>query len=269
MSISLKEFIQEVDSARKALNKEKSKKQLHSQKVRDSLRLIAENYFNLVRPSLIDIGRQDPDVAEIDWRMQELITLCHKKGSVTKYQSILAEAKSALIAVETRALVSPQIGNASTSISEVDNAIIDTLSRLLPSAELSYHQALLDLESNSRLSWRGPATDLRESLREVLDHLAPDEDVKSMSGYKQEPSTNGPTMKQKVRYILKNRGVGKSAAAPAETATDAIEEAVGSFVRSVYTRSSISTHTPTDKSEVLRVRDFVRVVLCELLAIRP
>jgi hypothetical protein len=146
--------------------------------------------------------------------------------------------------------------------------IVTTLRALLPSAALSYEQALIDLDQPERLSWRGPATDLREALRETLDHLAPDTDVKGSAGYKQEADTRGPTMKQKVRYILKNRGVSKMLAAPAEDATVSIDEAIGNFVRSVYTRSSVSTHTPTDKNEVLRILDFVRVVLCELLEVR-
>jgi hypothetical protein len=89
-----------------------------------------------------------------------------------------------------------------------------------------------------------------------------------MPGYRQEPDTTGPTMKQKVRFVLKNRGTSKAAAAPAEAATDAVEAALGTFVRSVYTRSSVSTHTPTDRNEVVRVADLVRVVLCEMLEIR-
>ena len=55
--------------------------------------------------------------------------------------------------------------------------IIGTLTSLLPSSARSYEQAIRDLQSADRLSWRGPATDLRESLRETLDHLAPDADV--------------------------------------------------------------------------------------------
>lgn len=105
-------------------------------------------------------------------------------------------------------------------------------------------------------------------MRETLDHLAPDTDVIAMSGYKQSPDTNGPTMKQKVRFVLKKRGLTQALSAPAETATEAVDSAIGTFVRSVYTRSSVSTHTPTDKGEVIRIRDFVRVVLCELLEVR-
>ena len=87
-------------------------------------------------------------------------------------------------------------------------------------------------------------------------------------GYKQEPNANGPTMKQKVRYILKLRGQSKSQTGAAESAVDAVEEALGLFVRSVYMRSSVSTHVTTSRDEVLRIRDFVRVVLSELLEIR-
>jgi hypothetical protein len=127
---------------------------------------------------------------------------------------------------------------------------------------------MLDLRAAERLSWRGPATDLREALRETLDHLAPDDDVTSAPGFKLEKDANGPTMKQKVRHILRSRGVGKSEFQTPEAATQAVDEIVGTFVRGVYTRSSVSTHTPTDRAEILRIRDWVRVAFCELLAIR-
>lgn len=48
----------------------------------------------------------------------------------------------------------------------------------------------------------------------------------------------------------------------------AVDTVVGAFVRSVYTRSATSTHTSTDRDEVIRIRDFVRVALGELLEIR-
>src|SRR5690606_26559968 len=130
---------------------------------------------------------------------------------------------------------------------------------------MSYEQALIDLRTEDRLSWRGPATDLREALREVLDKLAPDDEVKAAPGFKPEPDARGPTMKQKVRYVLRNRRVSKSISEPTENAATAVDEALGAFVRSVYTRSSVSTHTSTSRGEALRVLDLVRVVLCELL----
>ncbi len=146
-----------------------------------------------------------------------------------------------------------------------DRRIIDVLREMIPSAALSYEQAARDLQSTERLSWRGPATDLREALRETLDHLAPDADVTAQAGFRCDPGATGPTMKQKVRFVLRKRGV--TSAATEAAAVIAVDESVGTFVRSVYTRSSVSTHTPTLRREVIRVRDWVRTALRELLQI--
>lgn len=265
MSQVLRSYIQEVEKARKSLNRATG--QLHSQKQRDDLRLLVEKYFNEVRPTLVSKQEQNESIKLIDDRMQELLVLCHKRSMGKRYQRLLAHAKKFLIALDSEAVAAAGYVAEKKGVDAVDTQIIATLQAIVPSAALSYEQATADIQSAMRLSWRGPATDLREALRESLDHLAPDKDVKAMSGYKQDTGTDGPTMKQKVRYILRNRGASKAVSGTAEEATDAVEEAVGSFVRSVYTRSSVSTHTPTDKAEVLRVRDLVRVVLCELLEI--
>lgn len=95
-----------------------------------------------------------------------------------------------------------------------------------------------------------------------------DHEVRKQPGFKLDSNTSGPTMKQKVRHLLSSRGVSRTLAETPERAADAVDEVVGAFVRSVYSRSSLSTHTPTDRDEVLRVRDWVRVVMCELLQIR-
>jgi hypothetical protein len=149
-----------------------------------------------------------------------------------------------------------------------DRRIIVIMQGLVPTAALAYEQALLDMAAGGRLSWRGPATDLREALRETLDHLAPDPEVTQQPGFKLESNASGPTMKQKVRYVLRRRGNQRAAVEASEAAVDSVESALGTFVRSVYTRSSVSTHTATGRDEVIRVRDFVRVALCELLEIR-
>jgi len=268
MPHTLKNYIEDLDKARKAIIKIRSP-QLHSQKERDLLRVLVEEYFQVVRPAVAQAQEQNEAIKLIDDNMQELLSLCHKHGSKAKYTQILVRIKEALITLDASVVsADARVNKKSYDQAPVDDRIIDTLESLVPSAALSYRQAILDLNSDSRHSWRGPATDLREALRETLDYLAPDDDVKAMSGYKQSPETAGPTMKQKVRYVLQNRGVPKTQSAPAEAAVDTVEEAIGTFIRSVYTRSSVSTHTPTDKAEVLRIRDLVRVVLRELLEIR-
>jgi hypothetical protein len=259
-------LIADVQRERSALNRVKSP-QLHSAKARASLRKIVERYFNEVRSSVEGDPTTAQHVEAVDAAMQALLTLCHKKGSVPKYKDLLRDAKGHLIHLDS-GIVTRSGKQGGEDRNNQDVRIVTTLRALLPSAALSYEQALLDLSAGERLSWRGPATDLREALRETLDHLAPDKDVQESVGYKQEPNTSGPTMKQKVRYILRNRGQSKVRAGTTEDATAAIDEALGTFVRSVYARSSVSTHTPTDVGEVLRLRDLVRVVLGELLEAR-
>lgn len=259
-------LLADVEHERKALNRVAGR-QLQSASAREKLRGLVENYFNEVRPQIDESSAPSEHLQSVDAAMQDLLVLCHKQGSVKKYKELLRTTKRHLIHLDT-GLVAGSGRQGSDIKMPLDSRIVTTLRALKPSAALSYEQALADLSEVDRLFWRGPATDLREALRETLDHLAPDDDVKNSPGYKEIPDTHGPTMKQKVRYILKNRGQSKAASAPAEDAAVAIDEAVGSFVRSVYARSSVSTHTPTDKVEVLRVLALVRVVLSELLEAR-
>jgi hypothetical protein len=198
--------------------------------------------------------------------MQDLLSLTHHRSTASSYKSTIQELRKALEAFERTTLI--PAASKTAAVDPIDLRILAVLKPLLPSAAASYEQALSDLQLPQRLSWRGPATDLREALRETLDHLAPDAEVTSSAGFKPEAGTGGPTMKQKVRFLLRKRGLSHSATQASEAAADATDTAVGSFVRSVYTRSSVSTHTPTNKGEVIRVRDYVRVVLCELLEIQ-
>lgn len=241
--------------------------QVQSKRLRGSLRALVENYFNDVRPLVEDNTGDGSHITRVDTLMQQLLQLTHKNSATGKYKETLRELKKHLVLLDSRLVAAP-MRSAANNRQETDVRIVATLRALLPSAAMSYEQALIDLAQNERLSWRGPATDLREALRETLDHLAPDSDVTSAPGYKPEKETSGPTMKQKVRYILKSRSVAKNRSATTEDATTAVDEALGTFVRSVYTRSSVSTHTPTSKDEALRVLDLVRVVMSELLEAR-
>jgi hypothetical protein len=267
MATALTEFIAEIDRARRSLNAV-SGKQLHSQRQRDGLRGIVERYFNEVRATISGQVGDDDRTRSVDEVMQLLLALCHRRGTVRQYKRLLASAKDGLIAVDALLLSMAGAPNLALRNDEADARIIRTLQMLVPSAALSYQQAMADLAANERFSWRGPATDLRECLRETLDHLAPDPEVSAVPDYRQALETSGPTMKQKVRFILKSRGASKALSAPSEAAVDTVEEMLGTFVRSVYTRSNISTHTPTDRTEVLRVAELVKVVLRELLEIR-
>ena len=75
-------------------------------------------------------------------------------------------------------------------------------------------------------------------------------------------------MKQKTRFILRSRDMKSGQIATSEDAIRHIEESLGGITRSVYTRSSTSSHTPTTKEEVSRLHVWVRLILCELLALK-
>src|SRR5690606_15137466 len=105
------------------------------------------------------------------------------------------------------------------------------------------------------------------ALREVLDHLAPDADVIKSDGFKLEKNTQRPTMKQKARFILKARGASKNALSSPQDAVQRIEDSAASLARSIYTRSSISTHAATSKGEVMTMKMYIDTVLSELLQV--
>jgi len=234
----------------------------------DSVRRVVDSYFRDTRSRLTTAGMSADDLSLLDQAMQSLLEATHSRTPTSKYKSVLKSIRTSGLDVEKRLLAAAGVRRTLPLGDALDQRILDTLKSLVPGAALAYEQALVDLSNATRLSWRGPATDFREALRETLDHLAPDDAVTAQPGYKPEPNTNGPTMKQKVRYVLRRREKSKTSVEASEGAVEAVDAIVGGFVRSVYSRSSVSTHTPTTRDEVIRVRDFVKVALSELLEIR-
>jgi histone H3/H4 len=147
---------------------------------------------------------------------------------------------------------------------EEDQQIIDKLDALVPSAALSYKQAILDLGDDSRVSFRGPALELREALREILDHLASDSEVTAAPGYMQEKDRTGPTTKQKVRFIMRKKGKRSSSDAPEQMVT-AFEEAIAGLTRAVNQRSSKAAHVAGERRTVVQLRRFTVVIFHEVL----
>jgi hypothetical protein len=263
MLMTIRQFLSELRRYDKDIRQVRNK-QVFNAAIKERGRGIVDRYFREAREQLVISGITD--LSSIDSAMQHLLEITQKNSAVATYRSQIRAVEEKLKKVEQELLLPRTSGQPERE--PVDDMIIGALSNILPSAARSYEQAICDLRSKVRLSWRGPATDLRESLRETLDHLAPDDDVTKEAGFKLEKDALSPTMKQKVRYILRKRGVGRTAMQAPESATEAIDELMGTFVRGVYSRSSVSTHTPTDRNEILRIRDLVRVSLCELLQVR-
>lgn len=230
--------------------------------LRDEAQAVAEYFFGEVRPALV--GVLGEELKELDSAFQGLLTLSSSVSRKSSYVKRIRTIQRLFPRVSGFLAIRKADDAPATTISAEDQKIARTLEGLVPSAALSFKQALIDLTDRNRVSYRGPAVELREALRETLDHLAPDEEVIKMAGYKQK-GLNGPTMKQKVRFILRARG-RKGETAP-EQAVSAVEEIVGGFARSVYTMSNVGTHGVTERQDVLRIRRYVIVVLHDILAI--
>ena len=143
-----------------------------------------------------------------------------------------------------------------------------TLNDLCPTACKSYQQGLHDLSDHKRQSWQGTVTEFREALRETLDQMASDDVVKAQTGFKLEQDRRGPTMRQKVVFILKNRRAGSNEIKTAKSNVDVINEKTGIFVRSVYNRSSASTHGAPTHEETISIKKYIALILSELLQVR-
>lgn len=261
MNAALEALMKEVEDVRRAL-KGSANKQIWAETERERMRGVCSSYFS----ARGGFG-ETPETLEADGLFKDLQAMSRSSPSRQKTVDMLAKAKKLLVAVEGTALTS---GTKSAGRkTPTDQMIIDTLKEMCPSAAAAYSQALDDLGDEHRESWRGPATDLREALRETLAVLAPDELVMKSPGFKLDKDAHRPTMKQKVKFILKSRGTSGTAMAAPEQAMQGIEDIVGGLTRSVYDRSSMSTHTPTDKKEVVRVHGWVRIILCELLEVPP
>jgi len=261
MNAALEALMREVEDLRRAL-RANADRQVQSETEREKIRSVCGSYFG----ARAVLG-ETPETLEADGLFKDLQAMSRGRPSRQKAVEMLAKGKKLLVAVEGTALAR---GNKSAGRkTPTDQMIIDTLKEVCPSAAAAYSQALEDLGDEHRESWRGPATDLREALRETLAVLAPDDLVMKAPGFKLEKDAHRPTMKQKVKFILKSRGTSSTAMAAPEQAMQGIEDIVGGLTRSVYDRSSMSTHTPTDKKEVVRVHGWVRIILCELLEVPP
>ena len=159
----------------------------------------------------------------------------------------------------------PSVPGQDPPFDRTESLIVQELESILPSAAASYRQAIRDLKDDSRESLRGPALELRESLREVLDHLAPDRDVEGAEGFKHEAGQLKPTMRQKTRFIRRKRRRPEGAAKTADDTVSLVDDLVAQVVRGVYQQGSLATHVASPRSQVKRLKMYVDTALAELL----
>jgi hypothetical protein len=237
---------------------------VNSATLRDETRRIAQKYFRSVRPSLQQF-QLDEFIEPLSVAFEALLTLSEGRNLAASYKKHTKTIRRIIPRVTSQLEVKGSETSSTTGSSETDQRILVTLAELVPSAAQSYQQALLDLADAKRLSFRGPAHELREALREVLDHLAPDIEVAKAPGFKLEKDRTKPTMKQKVRFIFRARERSTTESAAPEDAANTIDGLVADMTRSTYDRGSLSAHTERGKKSVEQLKRYVDVIFHDLL----
>jgi hypothetical protein len=226
-----------------------------------------------VRPYLEGIGIPADRIITVDTAMQRLLKLSLAPNAKASYLGELDIVRTAWPELvrdveQHRGQLILKAAASQIQISEVERRILETLPKIgLPDAVQSYQQVLIDLAEGNRLSYRGTATELREVVREVLDHLAPDDDVMAAPGFKLVEGQKGPTMTQKARFILKARGMGETARKAPEDAVALLEDQIASLARSTYQKGAASTHSVTTLETARGFKGYADAVLAELLQV--
>jgi hypothetical protein len=249
---------------------------INSSELRADIARVAQHYLRLVRPLLLEMELNE-EAGILDGAFANLLQLSDGRNVLSSYKKQIRMVRKELPSITAK--LAMQVGSRSGGghrdiLSSDEQKLLKTLGSMVASAAMSYRQALTDLADDKRVSFRGPALELREAMREVLDHMAPDKDVMSSPGYRPEKDEYGkdrtkPTMKQKVRFILKQRekGTAKVALGTAEDTAMAVDVIVGDVTRSVYQLTSVTTHVASERTQVMRVKRYVEAVLHDLLEI--
>jgi len=228
-------------------------------------RAIARAYFESVRPELQAVQNRAGLVDEIDFVLQGILQLATAPREKVAYLGHIAELRPYLM--EATIDLMKARGSPRLVLSQTERAIVETLGRMLPASSASYEQALRDIAQGGRVSWRGTATELREVLRDVIDHLAPDDKVLASPGFQLEQGQRTPTQKQKVRFILRARRSSSAAVSVAQASLETVEGAVAILARSTYQRGSVSTHKSSSGAEIRSLKRYVDALLAELLEV--
>lgn len=246
---------------------------VNDQSSKDRAIELATRYFGNIRPQVVSVGGENERLLHHDERWQQLVRLAHGKNARRTYLRTIDALRKQLTEFNISVLTTPVVQHAQATanapLSSEETLILETLEALVPSAAASYRQGLSDLVGPERLSYRGTAAEFRESLRETLDHLAPDGDVEAQDWYRPAEGQKQPTMKQKTRYILTSRGQNRTQRGSAEKMFGLIEELSGEVMRAVYNRASLATHVHQSKVEVQQIKRYVDTVLFDILEITP
>ena len=128
----------------------------------------------------------------------------------------------------------------------------------------SMEQALRDLNDHTRLSYVGPAGEVREVMRATVQLLAPDDEVKKQPWYLgiEQGGKRNPSQSERTRYAVQQR---RSSREQAQDVDALIDQLVGQIGRRTYTVGSGKFHAGTDQTAVWKLTGWVWAILDEVL----
>lgn len=128
----------------------------------------------------------------------------------------------------------------------------------------SLEQVLEDINDHTRLSYVGPAGEVREVLRSCIQALAPEEEIVKQPWFVgvEQNEKRKASQAERTRYAVQRRG-GRHG--QAKKADDLINELVGQIARDTYSSGSSALHSGTLQEKVRKLTGWVFSLLDEVL----
>jgi Predicted pPIWI-associating nuclease len=168
--------------------------------------------------------------------------------------------------LERAPMLGPRLSEAPAPLpmSRREREVLVRLRGLDPSLARSLEQVLTDLNDHSRMTYAGPAGEVREVLRATIQHLAPDDRVREQPWFVGTPQGGNanPTQAERARYAAQVNGSNKD---QLETASRLIDELVGRIARQTYTTGSKRLHAGARLSDVRKLTGWILMVFDEVL----
>ncbi len=263
MIISLELFPESLDRLSRGINRNK-RKDVRSPELKSHCVAVIDTWFKNIKPYLEETGAKDNVFKQIDELLALLLSLTTKISLVKKYKTLIKQIKKTYnsdvyipLKTRTKPVLTPR----------AESQDIETVKKLLqayPALEDGYNQVLNDLKDPNRLSYKGTANELREVLRGVLVELAPNTEVCKQALYKQEKDAEGPTRKQRVKYILQNRKGSKNENQVFSNTHDLFDEIFSRVVITAYDRANEASHRQKQKQEIEKLLSYFNVLIRDL-----
>lgn len=149
-------------------------------------------------------------------------------------------------------------------LSAREAAILVRLRRQSGSLADSMEQALRDMNDPGRLSYMGPAGEVREVMRAAVQLMAPDEAVRKQPWYVgiEQGKKRNPSQAERTRYAVQRR---RGSREQVQVMDELIDELVGKVSRTTYSVGSSALHAGADQEAVWKLTGWVWAVLDEVL----